>query len=106
VPTGTGTVRLVPPGSCTPPCSGTALSSVQISGARSFAPFTLDFGTISLVPFAPSGAYTVFGATFPASTGATGGCPTVGFTVAAGLTTTLSFAITNDACTIAVAGPA
>lgn len=39
------------------------------------------------------------------STGGTTGCPTAGFTVATGKTTTVTFVVTNDVCTITVAGP-
>ena len=107
VPTDTGSVRLVPPVACAgPPCVGTSLDSVQVSGPLTLAPFSMSFGSPNTLPFAPPGAYTVSGATFQASTGDTVGCPTAGFTVATGKITTVTFAITNDVCRVSVSGPA
>jgi hypothetical protein len=107
VPTDTGSVRLVPPVACGgPPCAGTSLDSVQVTGPLTLAPFSMSFGSPNTLPFAPPGAYTVSGATFGSSTGDTVGCPTAGFTVATGLTTTVTFTITNDVCRVSVSGPA
>lgn len=107
VPTGTGTIRLIPPGGCAgAPCADTALRNVLVSGPVSLGPFSLTFGVPSTVPFAPPGAYTVSGGTFQDSTNQTRGCPTVTVTVATALTTTVAFAISNDVCAAAVSGPA
>lgn len=105
--TGTGVVKLVPPDGCGGAvCTGTSLNGVEVSGPLSLAPFTMNFGIVSTLPFAPPGAYTVFGATFQGSTGDTLGCPAADFTVATAKTTTVTFAINNDVCSVRVSGPA
>ena len=105
--TGGGIVKLVPPGGCGgAACAGTTLDSVQVSGPLTLSPFTMNFGTASTLPFVPPGAYTVFGATFQDSGNTTQGCPSAGFTVATAETTTVTFAINNDVCTVTVSGPA
>lgn len=107
VPTGVGAVNLVPPGGCVPSaCVGTTLTGVQVVGPLVLAPFTLNFGITSILPYAPPGAYLVTGAAYQDSGNNAQGCPDARFTVAAGLTSTVTFAITNDVCTVAVAGPA
>jgi hypothetical protein len=106
IPSGTGTIRLVPPGGCNPACSGVTLSSVEITGPQPAGPFILTFGRPNTIPFASPGAYTIIGGTFPTSTSDTAGCPTLPFTVATGLTTTVTWAINNDVCTMGVSGPA
>lgn len=105
-PTETGMVKLVPPAGCAgSPCVGTTLDGVEISGPEPFAAFTISFGVTSILPSAPPGNYTVSDVSFTNSTGGTTGCPAAGFPVATGKTTTVTFAITNDACTITVSGP-
>jgi hypothetical protein len=105
-PTETGTVRLVAPAGCAgSPCVGTTIDGIQISGPESFTAFSISFGRTSILPHAAPGSYTLSDASFTDSTGGTTGCPGAGFTVASGRTTTVTFAITNDVCTIAIAGP-
>lgn len=106
-PSGTATVRLVPPAGCTPGCASSALASVQVNGPLGpVGPFGMNFGIVSILPFAAPGTYVVTGATFLDSTGAAGGCPDASFAAANDKTTTVTFSITNDVCRIAVSGPA
>ena len=107
VPSDTGVIRLVPPTSCgSVQCASFLLSNVQISGPLSLGPFNLGFFGPSTVPFAPPGAYTVSGATFQSSANETRGCPAAGFTVATARTTTVTFTINDDVCSVAAVGPA
>ncbi len=106
LPANTGSIRLVPPSGCTPPCAAATLQNAQITGPLSLPPFQLNFGAPSTVPFAPAGDYAVSGGTFQSSVNETRGCPTVTITVASGKTTTATFAVTNDVCSAAVSGPA
>jgi hypothetical protein len=103
----TGVVQLVAPGGCGgAPCVGVALASVEISGPQPLSPFTMPFSVVNTLPFAPPGTYTIFGATFQDSGNNTQGCPNASYTVATARTTTVTFIINNDVCTVSVSGPA
>jgi hypothetical protein len=107
VPTGTGSIHLIPPGGCTgAPCLDNRLQNVVVSGPLTVGPFQLIFGIPSTVPFAPAGTYSVTGGTFQSSVNQTLGCPTVTIPVATGLITTVAFSITNDVCSAQTSGPA
>jgi hypothetical protein len=106
IPTGIGNIRLEPPGACNPACAGTTLTGVEITGPQPLGPFILNFGRPQTVPFALPGAYTISGGVFVTSASDTAGCPTLPFTVATGLTTTVTWSINNDVCTMGVSGPA
>jgi hypothetical protein len=106
-PTGTGVVRLVPPVGCNPvACQGFTINGIIITGPQVFTPFTLTFAITSVLPFVPPGSYLLSDASFVDTVGGTTGCPAIGFNVATGLTTTVTFDITNDVCRLTVQGPA
>jgi hypothetical protein len=106
-PVDSGTVNLVAPVGCFPlPCVGTTIDNIVIRGPKPFAPFPITFTTTSRLPFMPPGSYQLSDASFINSAGITTGCPGVGFTVATALTTTVTFSITRNVCSVTVSGPA
>jgi hypothetical protein len=76
-----------------------------ITGPQVFTPFSITFTVTSTLPFAPPGSYTLSDASFIDSGGRTTGCPAIGFTVADGKTTTVTFTITNDVCKVTASAP-
>lgn len=87
-------------------CAGTTINDIQITGPTTPTTFSLFFGVPTNLPFALAGAYTETNASFTDSNTILQGCPGAGFTVAVGLTTTVTFSVNNNVCTVAVSGPA
>jgi hypothetical protein len=105
-PVETGVVLLVPPAACVPACQGVTIDNIVITGPRPFAPFSITFTITSRLPFMPPGSYRLSDASVINSAGNTSGCPAVGFTVATAQTTTVTFSVTRNVCSIVVTGPA